>query len=367
MKKQVPQIFLDDIIFSLQRIGGISVCWEAFLRKWQQSRLENVSLIRREDSKSILSLEDTWKGKCIPDSNLPLTLARLLPLLVRLPAYSLFHSSYLRYSLRRNICNIITIHDLAAELGMVTGWRARFKRFLQQSAIRQADGIICVSETTRKALLHIYPKTNPKKIKTIYHGFSNQFYPLKQIGDFPGSKTILFVGGRAHYKNFEVCIKVIEKLRDFELLLIGGGPLSDSEKNILNRVGRARWKHNDLVSVDQLNEFYNLAYCLLYPSLYEGFGMPVIEAMKAGCPVVCAGNEALKEVAGDAALIVDRDSNHLSYIEAILSLDSKPVREAMIQKGLKKAGEYSINKNFEETVGFYKEVFRKKFGRELEA
>ncbi len=356
---------MDDIIFSLQSIGGISVYWASFLQQWQQSRFRNVVLIRRGDSKSILPIEESWRGESIYDNKLPLSLARLLPLLVKLPAYSLFHSSYLRYSLQKNVCSIITIHDLAAEIGMVTGWRARFKRFLQESAINRANGIICVSETTRKKLLALYPKVAVEKTKVIHHGFSNQFYRLKQ-NEGRVNKTILFVGGRAHYKNFKLCLRVIKKLDNFELILVGGGKLKACETNELNKACNGRWSHHDNVSVDQLNKFYNEAYCLLYPSLYEGFGMPVIEAMKAGCPVVCAGNEAVKEVAGDAVLIVNIDFDYNSYVDAILSLESVAFREEIIDKGLEKAGEYTIEKNFEETVGFYKEVFRKKFGRELE-
>ena len=93
--------------------------------------------------------------------------------------------------------------------------------------------------------------------------------------------------------------------------------------------------------------------------------MPIIEAMKAGCPVVCAANEAVKEVANDAALIIDDSSDYNAFVNAIISLESEALRNIMIERGLNRAAEYSTEKNFTETLNFYKAVYLKKFNMDL--
>ncbi len=353
-------IFLDDIIFSLQTVGGISVYWAEFLNHINQSDLD-VTLLKRTDNKCILSNKLRWHKKISWELKLPIKISRILPLLNILPSKSIYHSSYFRVSLQKNICNIVTLHDLAGEMGMITGWRRKFKIILQSAAIKKADGIICVSQTTLNSLLSYYPNINPLKTVVIYHGCSNSFFCNKNKTPTL-KKQIIFIGGRKDYKNFDICLETIAQLPDFELLIIGGDNLQLNEIAIIqNKIGN-RYSYIKEVKTEVLNQIYNNAYCLFYPTYYEGFGMPVVEAMKAGCVVISCATNAIVEVAGDAAILIEDPKNTKAFVEAILSLNDLEFKNALINKGLERAKRYNWDNHFNQTINFYKNMYKLKFG-----
>jgi glycosyltransferase involved in cell wall biosynthesis len=352
-------VFVDDLIFSLQTVGGISVYWTEFLNKLNNSNCDAV-LLRQKKNKCILANELKWLKKTQSEFFLPIQLARILPLLSHLPAKSIYHSSYFRISLQANICNIVTLHDLAGELGMIKGWRRGLKVMLQAAALKKADGIICVSETTRNSLLQYYPHINPLKTTVIYHGCSDKFFPI--ANKTTTSNQIVFIGGRNEYKNFDTCLAVLAALPDYTLLIIGGGTLSPSEILAIESKITNRYTYTSNVETALLNQIYNQAHCLFYPTYYEGFGMPVVEAMKAGCVVVSCATKAIVEVAADAAILIDNPKNVNAFVAAILSLKNQTLKNTLIDKGLLQAQKYNWNKHYAHTIAFYKQAYMQKFG-----
>lgn len=344
------KIFLDNIIYSLQSIGGISVYWNELLSSFSIKNID-FTVINCKGKNSNLY------PKTINDYRLPIILKRSLPLLKKIPSKSLFHSSYLRISLQRDVCNIVTIHDLAAEKKKISGIRRLLKLILQGLAIRKADGIICVSEFTKQSLLDYYKFLNENNIKVIHHGCSEEF---KRIGS-PSEKIILYIGGRGVYKNFSICLQTLSTLPDYSLYMIGGGSLSKKEKQVLDSILKDRYKHFIEVSTEELNKLYNIAHCLLYPSKYEGFGMPVVEAMSAGCPIITTRIPAIEEISGGANILIEDYNNPKLFKEAILLLEDQNKRELYISKGLKRAKYFNWTLSSKETLDFYQNIYRKKF------
>jgi mannosyltransferase len=140
------------------------------------------------------------------------------------------------------------------------------------------------------------------------------------------------------------------------LVIVGGENISDKEKELFQK----EYLHFQGISTKDLNILYNNAFCLLYPSSYEGFGIPIAEAMKAGCPVVSSNRSSIQEVADDAGLLVDKIEVE-EFVKVILKLENKEFRDKLILKGLEQAKKFSWDKCFEETLEFYKEVVGKKF------
>ena len=147
----------------------------------------------------------------------------------------------------------------------------------------------------------------------------------------------------------------MEKLPDLLLTCVGGGALTEFEINLINKLIPKRVTHLNGVPDDILNTLYNSAYCLAYPSSYEGFGIPVLEAMRAGCPVVAFNGSSIPEVAGDAALLID-ELNVDALREAILRLQSEDFRNFLRTKGFNQAARFSWEDTFDKTKEIYETI-----------
>ena len=109
------------------------------------------------------------------------------------------------------------------------------------------------------------------------------------------------------------------------------------------------------VSIETLNILYNNAYCLLYPSLYEGFGIPVIEAQRAGCPVIAGANSCIIEVIGKGGIALEK-LNVSNIVDSLKALESSAFRNDIIQEGLNNAQRFSWDKTYEQTLKVYKSL-----------
>jgi glycosyltransferase involved in cell wall biosynthesis len=351
------QIFIDNLIFSLQKAGGISVYWSELMQRMNNTQ-QNITCIDTKDSGNFLAKPLNWQKNTLADNALPITVKRFLPLLKTLPEQSIFHSSYLRWSNQKNVANIVTIHDLAPEHGMIGGKGKYIRQWQQRKAIEHADGILCVSNTVKNDLLNYYSFLDESKVKAVYHGVSEHFFSLEKNG--AKESFILFVGHRSGYKNFDLAVDVVRSIPNMKLVIVGGKELSEEENSLLNNKLPNRYEYKSLIGVEALNELYNAAFCLLYPSSFEGFGLPIVEAMKVGCPVVTSNKAAIPEIARGGALLVD-DLSVKGFVAAIELLKENGVRAQLIEKGKVQADRFCWNSCFEETMDFYSIIWNNKF------
>lgn len=362
-----PLIYLDNIIFSLQKVGGISIYWKELLQRLACQGSRVLMFEHKRGNGNLFRKTLTVASKISKEfSLLPFCVGRYLPVLARLPKKSIFHSSYYRFSLQSNVVNIVTVYDFTYE-----HFRSGLPRFIhslqKQIAFRYADGIICISESTKKDLLHYHPSCLDKNIQVVYLGVSSSFHKIdnmpsvgRLISEIVSKKYIVFIGARSGYKNFDIAVNVVSKIPDCHLLIIGGGDLSSEEVIMVkNKLQDRFWQLNGVSDTD-LNIFYNYAFCLLYPSSYEGFGIPVIEAMSAGCPVVAVKISSIPEASGNAGLLVDEPRID-SFVEQILRLNDSSFRAKIIQLGLSHSSQFSWDLCYRETAEFYKQVFEEKF------
>ena len=351
------KIFYDNIIFSLQRAGGISLYW---------SELIGASIKKNIDiqffglkNKNIFQKRIDFGAKS--ESRIAINILRYMPFLTILPKGSIFHSSYYRVSFQKNVKNIVTVHDFTYEFFM-SGVAKYIHIWQKKIAISKSSGIICVSESTKKDLLKFYPNLKNEKIRVIYNGVGDEFSVLSnpasyltfQFKNLANKKYLLYVGDRSSYKNFKLAIDVLFDLDDFSLVVIGGGKFNKYEKSIIKE-RRGDVFHFSGLDGNELNVIYNNAFCLLYPSSYEGFGIPIVEAMKSGCPVVSVNVSSIPEVCKNACLLVD-NLNLESLIEKVKSLEDSKTRRCAIEKGIIRSQAFSWSKCFDETLEFYKEV-----------
>lgn len=341
-------IHLDGIIFSLQAHGGISVYFRELLSRLAAERVPG-----------FLSLEEPLRASL---DDLP---ARMLQ---RRPARALeryrscraahgerpdvFHSSYYRLGAQRDVPAVVTVHDFAYErcVGGLKSWVHSKQKF---AAIRQAQAIICISESTRDDLLEFVGVRTDQSLQVVYNGVSERFHPLQ--GYSPGKRPYaLFVGQRGRYKNFRLALDALALLPELELWCVGGGALQEAELASAGASTRARVRHLGQVDDARLNLLYNQAQCLLYPSAYEGFGIPVLEAMRAGCPVVCIHCKAVLEVGGVALSIAHEASP--AALATALRATAGPNRTALRARGLERAQAFSWDRHYQETLAIYRSL-----------
>lgn len=260
---------------------------------------------------------------------------------------------------------VVTVHDVAFNLfpEHFTLLRRRILKWHTYLAVKLADKVIVPSHATKNDILRFY-KVNPEKIKVVYHGYSrslaaqgkkNDPRVIGLVGDRP---FILFVGSVQPRKNITGLVHSFEMLKatgnfdDFKLVICGGkGWLY---KRIFAEIDRSP-ASSDIVVVgnagnDLLASLYANATVFVMPSLYEGFGLPVLEAMSLGDPVICADNSSLSEVAGGAALLVDGYSVEDMYRKLEMVLTDKKLRQQLSMKSLERAKDFSWEKAARETL-----------------
>jgi glycosyltransferase involved in cell wall biosynthesis len=368
-------IYLDTIVFRIQNFGGASTYWKELLSNFIQ--LKHINIIVQSDNINELNNDGQYILKSINDSNkllvektLPASILRYLPFTRRLPAKSIYHSSYYRTCFQKNVINIFTVHDFTHNRGLASKFPRKLVHIgLTSLGLINANGIICISENTKRDLMHFFPKISENKIRVIYHGISEDFFPIKKTPDvyFKGlfhldNPYVIFIGKRAGYKKFDIVVEAIKNVDNMKLIIVGGGSLSVSESMHLNKNIPNKYFKIDNLDNSDLNILYNHAYSLIYPSIYEGFGIPILEAMKAGCPVITNNLSSIPEVAGDAALIISEITSE-SILNKIYLLRNLDFRKSLIKKGLLQSEKFTWEKCFLETYQFYKEIYEKKFGR----
>ena len=208
----------------------------------------------------------------------------------------------------------------------------------KRAAVAAADHLICVSDCTRRDLCRLYGLA-PERISVVPHGVR----PLPAMeGPLPlqaGAPYLLHVGARGGYKNFALLLQALAAsapLRTaFRVVAFGGGPWTAAERDLITRAGLDDGRVLQVAGDDTLlSALYRHAACLVYPSRYEGFGMPLLEAMAQNCPVVSANGSALPEAGGPAAEYFDAEAADApaQLAAAIERAAGDPARRAELQR-----------------------------------
>lgn len=271
----------------------------------------------------------------------------------------------------RKTKTVATIHDLAFKFFPDHFPKKDLRRlnFFTDYAVCHADKLIAISNSTKKDIVRLYPKINPDKIKVIYHGYDKNIFH-ENISEDEIKKTntrykihytkyIIYVGAIQPRKNLGVLLDAFEKLRKMplhkDLALVIAGDLGWLYEDIITRI-----KKTDGVIVtgkfktEDLPALLAGARASVYPSLYEGFGIPLIESMACGTPVVAADNSSLAEVAGGAGLLFDSSSSQ-NLAEVLLKiLENDKLRNSLREKGLERVKNFSWEKCAKETLEWIK-------------
>ena len=353
------KLVVDNIIYSIQKWGGVSNYWSELRR----GLLENDSIDVSELALVTKIISNNFKKdenfNTIKNSKLLLkTIERYQNPFPEINQAHLFHSSYYRYSKNPKSINITTAHDFSYELHF-SGIKKYVHVTQKKKALYNSDVIICISNFTKDLMLNLYPKLSDKRIEVIYNGvnskelLNNSKLSYPNLVSFENGEYALYIGDRkALYKNFRLACSSIE-ISKIPLIIVGGGTLTIEELSMLKNV---KFQHVIFASDQELSYLYANALLLIYPSISEGFGIPLIEAQTLGCPIVSTNFSCIPEIANEGALLVDKlDKFTLSNsINEILK--DTHTRNELIRLGYQNAKRFSWDETRKKTIELYRDI-----------
>lgn len=357
-------VLFDFQIFTLQKYGGVSKYFAEVIRRMPKDSWRLNPLFSENE---YLDFYNLVKQRSFPvKSNFKFKIPLLLELgklsaikEIRRGNFDVMHQTdFDPYALRHlgSKPMITTFHDANYLNG--NNPRPRFLPFLSKS-LRASDSIITISENSKRDLLHYYPDIPSERIHVIYHGIDTpQIHTPERVVN---EDYILFVGGRERYKNFSTFAKafsiIAPRYKGLKVVCTMRA-FTPSETEMLQSLGIADRMIYMAAGEEVLNRLYRDALFFVYPSLYEGFGMPILEAMVNNCPVILSNASCFPEIAADAAVYFEPVETEDLADRMSQLLDSPDLRDNLIEKGKNRVKEFSWDKTAARHLEIYKQYSR---------
>jgi glycosyltransferase involved in cell wall biosynthesis len=281
--------------------------------------------------------------------------------MLREASFDLFHPTdfdnyFLKYIGNRPF--VVTVHDMIDEYFPEYSFHvhSNYKTSIKEQLIKKAAGVIAVSHSTKHDLLERF-SVDEKKIRVIHHAADEM--PIYSYEPIMSGCYFLFVGKRSHYKNFYFFLQAIQPflLNDREIKIVCvGAPFNGKEYAFFRDLQIEASVINMSADDSTLGNLYKYARAFVYPSLYEGFGLPILEAFQCECPVMVSNTSSLPEIAGDAALFFSPKDIHSVRSAFKRMLTDDFMRKDLIEKGRQQLQKFSWRATSEQTFDFYKSI-----------
>ncbi len=356
------RVALDEQIFAIQRYGGISRMFAELALQFTSNPGLGVDLAPL--SAPVVNryvLDDpvlTNRLHAREAKNEWSALARYLTRLRKAGDAEVIHNTfYLPHGLTPSggAARVVTIHDMIPELMPHT--RRRLDRMtLKRRYVDSADHIICVSEASKQDLLKVYGIPSAP-VSVVHHGVDPRFHPDPDRPEFLPQRYLLFVGHRGQYKDADVLFRAFSTIasreKDLSLVCVGGNGFSEAEVKRLVELGVRERVSQHYLSDEDMVGAYAYAELFVFPSHFEGFGLPALEAMACGTPAVLAAATSLPEVGADAAAYFEPgDSADLAGVILDLLKDEEACRQ-IVERGFARSASFTWEKSAELTAAIY--------------
>ena len=345
VEKEKPIVLLDGVFFQLYQTG-IARVWQSLLEEWAESGFTK-HIVVLDRAGTAPKIPGIWYRN-VPPYDYETTDAdrEMLQEMCDEEGADLFISTY--YTTPLSTPSVFMAYDMIPEVVGANLNEPMWKE--KHHAIRHASAYVSISENTASDLAKLFPEIAPKSITVALCGVKSLFSPASQE-DIKGFKNkygiskpyFISVGGGANYKNSILFFKAFAQLaskQGFEIVCTGSGVLLEGE---LRNYTLGTVVHKHQFNDEELRLAYSGAVALVYPSKYEGFGLPVLEAISCGCPVITCPNASIPEVAGEAALYVN-DEDVEGLADALCEVQKPKVRNSLIVAGLEQAKNFSWSK-----------------------
>jgi len=366
------KILYDYQIFSAQKYGGISRYFYELINEYHslEKITTDISLVF-SNNHYISNRKHTKHLNLLPNKEFRGKHRLLSPInkidaikKLKLKNYDLFHPTYYDPYFLKYIGNkpfVLTVYDMThekfTELFSKNDLTTKHKKLLAEKASK----IIAISQSTKNDLVELFD-IDAKKIEVVHLATSMEIdNDFKLEIELP-KRYILFVGLRQGYKNFELFIEAVSQLlhkeNDLFIVCVGGSKFNHIEINLFNKLNiKDKVLQFDLDD-SSMSQFYNRALLFVFPSLYEGFGIPILESFACRCPLVCSNTSSLPEVAGNAAEYFDPSSKTSIYNAIENVLLNENYRQELVYRGREILKNFSWEKTALETKKVYEGVVK---------
>jgi len=364
------RVLYDYQAFALQRYGGISRYFNEIINGLRNDNndVEPVVSIRLSDNYYISNNEWRTHSYFLPGLNFR-GKKRIEEILnrknsindLRKENFDVFHATYYHPYFLKYLNDkpyVITVHDLIQEKFKLFPEKSKILEY-KKKTIENAAKIIAISQSTKNDIFEFY-NVDESKISIVHHSNSLKIPSNTQLSTEIESNYLLYVGARNRYKNFRNFAKAISPIllsdKNLSLICVGGNKFSNDEVKLLKELDIysrvAQYNVND----HDLAKFYANATAFVFPSYYEGFGIPILEAFACKCPVICSKSSSFPEIAKNAAEYFDPNNIQSIYNAIDKVLSDKELRLSMISNGLNRLSQFSWKNSVKRTQDVYKSI-----------
>jgi glycosyltransferase involved in cell wall biosynthesis len=359
------KILYDHQIFSWQYAGGISRYFYELIKNIKKFKgfvgenstlLSNNIYISKSSSKPLKVLQNIYipgKTQLIKYIDKVYSIYK-----IKTGKYDIFHPTYYDDYFLDYIGSkpyVLTVYDMIHEI-FPDNFSGDTTSIMKKKILLSAHKVIAISQSTKNDIIRLL-NIKPEQI-TIIH-LASSLNPKKYKKVSLPKKFILYVGDRGKYKNFSKVVEALKTLgsnvNDISLVCIGGGDFTKNETQLMGQF-KHRCHYYNLTDME-LVYAYKSAICLVFPSFYEGFGLPILEAMQCGCPVICSNTSSMPEVGGDSVAYFD--PTKISDIKGKINmfLDNPTKRSEFAKKGLLRSKKFSWEKCANQTKNLYNDLY----------
>jgi glycosyltransferase involved in cell wall biosynthesis len=360
------KVVFDHHIFVQQRYGGVSRYFCELATRLPTYNVSKVSVIAPLHVNSYLAADANrafTRGRYAPNASRNL-LDRVNQVAVPLAWLGVnpdivHETNFALKPIGRGRRRVVTMYDMIYDLFAEEFPDAKPVIAAKRAAVDRADHVICISENTRRDLVRLYG-VDPARTSVVHLGYSMTTEPnTAEPGGGERRSTLLYVGNRKGYKNFGTLLQAYASspvLREFELIAFGGHELLPDEEDEISRLGITDRVRFESGSDQKLAARYRGATAFIYPSKYEGFGIPPLEAMSHGCPVVSSNAGSIPEVVADAGVYFDPNSAEelRTILERVATTDE--LQEDLRRRGYERLSAFSWDKCAADTARIYREI-----------
>jgi glycosyltransferase involved in cell wall biosynthesis len=364
------QAYVDGIVFEQQAYGGVSRIFHEILpRMCDYDNNLRLSLLTSGPLRQNLPVHPQITHKALPPVDRLLQPGRFFwlqkqkirawvqRLYIPDSKNKIWHSTYYTLPFHWQGLTVVTVHDFINERFPQLFQGSFYKHFvkLKQEAILSADLVICNSYTTKQDIYNFY-NINPNNLHVTYWAYGSVFKKLKEDQPDKLKPFFLYIGSRNEYKNFVQLLTAYSHWpgrNDVDLVVVGSAWTNAEHKQLTRRGIMQHVRLLSNVDDKQLCQLYNRASAFIYPSLYEGFGVPLLEAMACGCPIIASRIPSTQEIAGECPIYFELSETN-SLLQAFGQVLTEGNNSERTKQGLTHAKRFSWEKTAKQTLDLYK-------------